>query len=202
MLKTLVISHSEVFFSGLKKILAEDNLILSEEKDLGIKLVENIKKFKPSIIILHQSYFEFLDETFIKYLNAHKESIKFLVVGAKNKNNVDYYIKQSANGYLYEDSDIKILHKAYTAIKEGKFYFPDEVTQDLLKKISDNQKPLTNKENELIKFIADGYSSKEIGVKIGCGTNTVNVHKFNIKLKLNIKSNSELIRYCRSLATS
>ena len=42
--------------------------------------------------------------------------------------------------------------------------------------------------------------AKEIAKKINCSINTVNVHKFNMKMKLNIKSNAELFRYCASLA--
>lgn len=202
MSKTLVISHSEIFFAGLKNIFKEDQFILSVEYDLSQKLIDNIKKVKPKIVILHQSYFEFLSEELIKYLRANKKEMKLLVIGAKNKNNVDYYIQQGADCYLYEDSDTNYLIKSYKDIKNGKFSFPEEVTQNLLKNMSNDQKQLTNKEMELIKYISDGYSSKEIATKIHCSTNTVNVHKFNMKYKLHIKSNSELVRYCRSLVMS
>ena len=151
---------------------------------------------------MHQSYFEFLSEQLTKYLRDNKREIKFLVIGAKNKNNVDYYIKQGADGYLYEDSGMSSLLKAYQDIKDGKFSFPEEITQHLLGNISSNQKQLTNKEKEMIQYISDGYSSKEIAKKLNCNTNTVNVHKFNMKYKLHIKSNSELVRYFRSLMVS
>jgi DNA-binding NarL/FixJ family response regulator len=196
---TLVISHSPVFFEGLRNIFKEDKFILSLEYDLNKKLIDNIKKIRPNIIILHQSYFEFLSEELTLYLKNHKEKIKFLVMGAKNKNNVDYYIKQGADAYLYEDTDMDSLLKAYKDIKNGKVYFPEEITQNLLKNISNKEKQLTNKEIELMRFISDGFSSKEIAKKINCSVNTVNVHKFNMKIKLNIKSNSELFRYSTSL---
>lgn len=200
MSKTLVISHSPVFFEGLKNIFKEDEFILSTEYDLGKKLIDNIKKTKPSIIILHQSYFEFLSQELTKYLKDNHLKIKFLVMGAKNKNNVDYYIKQGADGYLYEDTDMNSLLKAYKDIKNGKVYYPDEITQNLLKNISKKQEQLTNKEVQLMKYISDGFSSKEIARKNNCSVNTVNVHKFNMKMKLNIKSNAELFRYSTSLA--
>ena len=200
MSKTLVISHSPVFFEGLKNIFKEDEFILSAEYDLGKKLIDNIKKTKPSIIILHQSYFEFLSQELTKYLKDNHLKIKFLVMGAKNKNNVDYYIKQGADGYLYEDTDMNSLLKAYKDIKNGKVYYPDEITQNLLKNISKKQEQLTNKEAQLMKYISDGFSSKEIARKNNCSVNTVNVHKFNMKMKLNIKSNAELFRYSTSLA--
>jgi DNA-binding NarL/FixJ family response regulator len=200
MYKTLVISHSPVFFEGLKSIFKEDKFILSLEYDLGKKLIDSIKKIKPNTIILHQSYFEFLSQELSKYLKDNHVRIKFLVMGAKNKNNVDYYIKQGADGYLYEDTDMNSLLKAYQDIKNDKVYFPDDITQNLLKNISKEQKQLTDKEVELMKYIADGLSSKEIARKINCSANTVNVHKFNMKLKLNIKSNAELFRYSTSLA--
>ena len=200
MSKTLVISHSPVFFEGLKTIFKEDKFILSLEYDLGKKLIDNIKKIKPSILILHQSYFEFLSEELTQYLKNNHSKIKFLVMGAKNKNNVDYYIKQGADGYLYEDTDMNSLLKAYKDIKNGKVYYPDEITQNLLKNISKKQEQLTNKEVQLMKYISDGFSSKEIARKNNCSVNTVNVHKFNMKMKLNIKSNAELFRYSTSLA--
>jgi DNA-binding NarL/FixJ family response regulator len=200
MYKTLVISHSPVFFEGLKSIFKEDKFILSLEYDLGKKLIDSIKKIKPNTIILHQSYFEFLSQELSKYLKDNHVRIKFLVMGAKNKNNVDYYIKQGADGYLYEDTDMNSLLKAYQDIKNDKVYFPDDITQNLLKNISKEQKQLTDKEVELMKYIADGLSSKEIARKINCSVNTVNVHKFNMKMKLNIKSNAELFRYSTSLA--
>ena len=121
-------------------------------------------------------------------------------MGAKNKNNVDYYIKQGADGYLYEDTDMASLLKAYKDVKNGKIYFPDEITQNLLKNISKKQEQLTNKEVQLMKYISDGFSTKEIARKNNCSVNTVNVHKFNMKMKLNIKSNAELFRYSTSLA--
>ena len=200
MSKTLVISHSPVFFEGLKTIFKEDKFILSLEYDLGKKLIDNIKKIKPSILILHQSYFEFLSEELTQYLKNNHSKIKFLVMGAKNKNNVDYYIKQGADGYLYEDTDMNSLLKAYKDIKNGKVYYPDEITQNLLKNISKKQEQLTDKEVELMKYISDGLSTKEIARKNNCSVNTVNVHKFNMKMKLNIKSNAELFRYSTSLA--
>ena len=200
MYKTLVISHSPVFFEGLKSIFKEDKFILSLEYDLGKKLIDSIKKIKPNIVILHQSYFEFLSQELTQFLKNNQNKIKFLVMGAKNKNNVDYYIKQGADGYLYEDTDMNSLLKAYQDIKNDKVYFPDDITQSLLKNISKEQKQLTDKEVELMKYISDGLSTKEIASKNNCSVNTVNVHKFNVKMKLNIKSNAELFRYSTSLA--
>ena len=200
MYKTLVISHSPVFFEGLKSIFKEDKFILSLEYDLGKKLIDSIKKIKPNIIILHQSYFEFLSQELTQFLKNNQNKIKFLVMGAKNKNNVDYYIKQGADGYLYEDTDMDSLLKAYKDIKNNKVYYPDEITQNLLKNISKEQKQLTDKEVELMKYISNGLSTKEIARKNNCSVNTVNVHKFNMKMKLNIKSNAELFRYSTSLA--
>jgi two-component system nitrate/nitrite response regulator NarL len=200
MYKTLVISHSPVFFEGLKSIFKEDKFILSLEYDLGKKLIDSIKKIKPNIVILHQSYFEFLSQELTQFLKNNQNKIKFLVMGAKNKNNVDYYIKQGADGYLYEDTDMDSLLKAYKDIKNNKVYYPEEITQNLLKNISKKQEQLTDKEVELMKYISDGFSSKEIARKNNCSVNTVNVHKFNMKMKLNIKSNAELFRYSTSLA--
>ena len=51
--KTLVISHSPVFFEGLKSIFKEDKFILSLEYDLGKKLIDSIKKL--NLILLYST---------------------------------------------------------------------------------------------------------------------------------------------------
>ena len=51
------------------------------------------------------------------------------------------------------------------------------------------------KEKEVLKFIAEGKSSKEISSVMGISFNTVNVHRNNIMHKLNLHKTAELVRY-------
>lgn len=54
---------------------------------------------------------------------------------------------------------------------------------------------LTNRENEILKFISFGYTSKRIGEILFISERTVEVHRKNIRNKLNLKTNFELIHF-------
>ncbi|KAF0248966.1 MAG: two component LuxR family transcriptional regulator [bacterium] len=54
---------------------------------------------------------------------------------------------------------------------------------------------LTARENEVLKLIAEGATSKEIGQKLGISYKTADAHRENIKKKLHVSSIAHLVRY-------
>jgi DNA-binding CsgD family transcriptional regulator len=61
--------------------------------------------------------------------------------------------------------------------------------------LSYEDKSLSKKENEILKLIADGLSSKQIAGKMQLSVNTINNHRRNMLQKTGCKSSSELINY-------
>ncbi len=55
---------------------------------------------------------------------------------------------------------------------------------------------LTKKEEEIISLLGQGLSAIEVGTALNISNLTVNVHRSNIKRKLNISNNSHFIKYC------
>jgi DNA-binding NarL/FixJ family response regulator len=118
-----------------------------------------------------------------------------LIIGPENSNHIKYFLNNGASAYLYENASTQELLTAYKNILENKTVFSNDIAQILLKKITSEDSVLTVKESKIIDLIKNGYNSDEIGLKLSCSSKTVNVHKFNIKIKLNFKLNSELLRY-------
>jgi DNA-binding NarL/FixJ family response regulator len=118
-----------------------------------------------------------------------------LIVGPKNPNYIEYFIKNGASSYLHEDATADELLTSYKNIKENKIIFSNKIAQLLLKKTTNPGTNLTIKENQVLDLIKIGFNSDEIGLKLDCSSQTINVHKFNIRIKLNLKKNSELLRY-------
>jgi DNA-binding NarL/FixJ family response regulator len=193
--KTLVITHSNFFADFIKNIIPDKNIVFHIVLNQGLNIKKKIIEHNPQIIILHLENFEFLDKEKIFAIHNEFKNIKLLIIGPENSNHIKYFLNNGASAYLYENASTQELLTAYKNILENKTVFSDDIAQILLKKITSEDSVLTIKESKIIDLIKNGYNSDEIGLKLNCSSKTVNVHKFNIKIKLNFKLNSELLRY-------
>ena len=193
--KTLVITHSNFFADFIKNIIPDKNIVFHIVLNQGLNIKKKIIEHNPQIIILHLENFEFLDKEKIFAIHNEFKNIKLLIIGPKNSNHIQYFLNNGASAYLYENATAQELLTAYKNILENKTVFSNDIAQILLKKSTASNPMLTIKESKIIDLIKNGYNSDEIGLKLNCSPQTVNVHKFNIKIKLNFKLNSELLRY-------
>jgi len=193
--KTLVITHSNFFADFIKNIIPNKNIVFHIVLNKGLNIKKKIIEHNPQIIILHLENFQFLDKEKIFAIHNEFKNIKLLIIGPENSNHIKYFLNNGANAYLYENASTQELLTAYKNILENKTVFSNDIAQILLKKITSEDSVLTVKESKIIDLIKNGYNSDEIGLKLNCSSKTVNVHKFNIKIKLNFKLNSELLRY-------
>jgi len=194
-IKTLIITHSNFFADFIKHIIPDKNIVFHIVLHEGLNIKKKIIEHNPQIIILHLENFEFLDKEKIFAIHKEFKNIKLLIIGPKNSNHIKYFLNNGASAYLYENATTQELLAAYKNILENKTVFSNDIAQILLKKITSEDSVLTVKESKIIDLIKNGYNSDEIGLKLSCSSKTVNVHKFNIKIKLNFKLNSELLRY-------
>jgi DNA-binding NarL/FixJ family response regulator len=193
--KTLVITHSNFFADFIKNIIPDKNIVFHIVLNRGLNIKEKIIEHDPQIIILHLENFQFLDKEKIFAIHNEFKNIKLLIIGPENPNHIKYFLNNGVSAYLYENASTQELLTAYKNILENKTVFSNDIAQILLKKITSEDSVLTVKESKIIDLIKNGYNSDEIGLKLSCSSKTVNVHKFNIKIKLNFKLNSELLRY-------
>jgi len=193
--KTLVITHSNFFADFIKNIIPDKNIVFHIVLNQGLNIKKKIIEHNPQIIILHLENFQFLDKEKIFAIHNEFKNIKLLIIGPENSNHIKYFLNNGASAYLYENATAEELLTAYKNILENKTVFSNDIAQILLKKITSEDSVLTVKESKIIDLIKNGYNSDEIGLKLNCSSKTVNVHKFNIKIKLNFKLNSELLRY-------
>lgn len=59
----------------------------------------------------------------------------------------------------------------------------------------DGKRGLTERETEIVKWVAEGYKNREIAVQLGISVKTVETHRANIMNKLGLRNLSQLIRY-------
>lgn len=109
-------------------------------------------------------------------------------------------IKEGAMGYVCKSSPSKELFKALEEISDGKKYLCQGTKEILAKQMIDNDEGknvniLSARELEVIRFIKEGFSSKQIAEELSISVKTVEVHRYNILKKLNLKNAAGLVNF-------
>lgn len=105
-------------------------------------------------------------------------------------------VSNGACGYLRKDAPQFELEQALRSIVAGGTYFGSGVAQLLLQQPEPAvEDQLTERQVQILRMLAEGKSSKEIGFELGLSSKTVNVHRANIMERLRITDMASLARY-------
>ena len=195
-----------MFRQGIKNILkgAEDLEVVGEAGD-GLNLLELLKKVTPDMVILDISMPNLRGLEATREIKTISSDVKVLILTMhRDKEYVYYAISAGAEGYLLkEDADTE-LFTAIGKIRQGGHYIAPllsgELTHELIQasrkgQLTPPSDPLTLREREVLKLIAEGISNKEIADLLCISIRTVEHHRANIMEKLNIKQTANLIKY-------
>jgi DNA-binding NarL/FixJ family response regulator len=112
-------------------------------------------------------------------------------------------LRAGASGYVLKQSPHSELFRAIRAVASGQQYIDPALTHHLAAPFAahDQQRTrragsiLTDREAEVLRMVAQGYSNKEIASKLDVSTKTVEVHKANAMRKLSLRGRIELLQY-------
>jgi len=116
-------------------------------------------------------------------------------------------LQMGARGYVTKNSSKEEMIKAILEVHHGNKYICDEIkniiSEQLLdeKEDSPNINALTEREMQIINFIKEGLSSKEIATNLSISLKTVEVHRHNILKKLKLKNSASLVNFINTNAT-
>lgn len=191
---------------GIKRVVEEiDDVEVIGEAEDGLALLELLKRLNPDLVILDifMPNLRGIEAAFeIKTLYP---SVKVLIL-TMNKSKEYLYSAFSAGveGYLLKhDADIE-LFSAMQAIRAGKTYISPIMAAELAEDLAQTGNkhgtqgvadPLTRREREIAKLIAEGKSNKEVAELLFISVRTVEMHRHNIMKKLKLKKTAQLIRY-------
>lgn len=107
---------------------------------------------------------------------------------------VSQAMQAGARGYVLKDAPGKDIVLAIETVMSGGIYYSAALARQLAHPMAqDNQ--LTVREQEVLQHIADGQSNKQIARDLDLSVRTVETHRLNIKRKLGIEGQAELIKF-------
>jgi two-component system, NarL family, nitrate/nitrite response regulator NarL len=209
-IKILLLDDHQIILDGLRTMLAnEKNILICGACISGIDALKNALINKPDIIITDWMMPDMSGFDFINNLKSYKIPSKILVLSmAASSNVIQDAIQAGANGFIMKQNATREeIMKAITQLTENKDYYTTEVLYTLNSKTKphgvhhevsfDNLdiSVLSKSELQTLQLFADGFTNKEISEKLSVDTRTIEKHKSNIKVKLNLKSNVDMIKF-------
>lgn len=192
---------------GLKRILEgmADLEVMGEASD-GLELLDLLKRVTPHLVILDIFMPRLRGIEAIHEIKTIHPDVNVLILTMhKDKEYLYLALSLGAKGYLLKEDADKELFSAIEKIRQGKTYvspyFSEGLVGDLVQRGRGDAKsafeagPLTTREREILKLIAEGKSSREIADLLFISVRTVDNHRANIMEKLNVKKSTDLVKY-------
>jgi len=107
---------------------------------------------------------------------------------------VSQAIQAGARGYVLKDAPGQDIVVAIDTVMAGGIYYSNALLQQLARPLVQDAQ-LTAREQQVLQHIADGKSNKQIARDLDLSVRTVETHRLNIKRKLGIEGQAELIKF-------
>ena len=109
-------------------------------------------------------------------------------------------LKAGASGYVLKQKADQDLVDAVRAVARGESFLTNSALRSLVREwMADSSRgprePLTPREQEVLKLIAEAHTNREIGALLGLSEKTVESHRSSILRKLGMRDRVELVRY-------
>lgn len=207
-IKILIADDHEVVRDGLKNILLSmGGVVISGEASNGEEAIKFYNTLKPDLVIMDISMpiMNGIDAT--RIIKENDPNAKILVLTMHdNQEYLNQIIRSGAKGFVLKNTDKDELLDAVKAVANGENFFSKDISKliidnyirsakDIEKTEGYKEVPLTKREIEILKHIAEGKSNQEIANHLYISYNTVDTHRKNIMHKLSIKNTAGLVRY-------
>lgn len=191
--------------AGLRRILdAEPDLEVVAEAADGMEAVELAKETEPDLAVLDISMPRMTGLRAAEEIARRTPKVATLMLSMHD--NEQYFfsaIRAGACGYVLKSvADEDLVAACRSALRGESFLYAGvarALVRDYLERLRRGERipraPLTQREEEVVKLIAEGHSNKEIAAALVISLKTVERHRSNILSKLGMRDRTELTRY-------
>lgn len=198
----LLVDDHPLLRAGLAaRLLAEPDLKVVGEAASEAEALELLRNGLPDLAIIDISLRDSSGLDLVRQIRARGNACKVLVIsGFRESIYGERALRAGALGFLNkQETDERLLEAVRTVLKGRRFCSPILTQRLMTQALNGDQElrgveRLTDRELDVYRMIAEGYSSGVIAAKLFISTHTVDTHRENIKRKLGLKSAGELTR--------
>jgi two-component system, NarL family, response regulator LiaR len=202
-IRVFIAEDHAIVRKGIRSLLMlEPDIEVVGEAGNGREAVEQAGSLKPDVILMDLVMPELDGIQAIQQIKTGHPDAKILVLSSfATDDKIFPAIKAGALGYLLKDSDPTELVKAIRQVNAGECSLHPIVARKVLQELSQPPKnsptdqPLTGREVEVLRMVAQGKSNRQISDELVLSLGTVRAHLSNILAKLHLASRTQATLY-------
>jgi DNA-binding NarL/FixJ family response regulator len=202
MIRVLIADDHGIVRGGLRLLLDRqpDMQVVAEAAD-GIEAVELALRERPDICVLDVAMPRMTGLQATHEIRAHAPDIAVLLLSMHDDERYLFEALQAgAAGYVLKREADHALLTAVHAVMRGEPFMTNAAERSLVREwMADDStgpvEPLTQREREVLKLIAEAHTNRSIGELLHLAEKTVESHRANLLRKLGMRDRVELVRY-------
>lgn len=205
MISVVIADDHAVVRGGLRALIKDDpQLELVGEASGGTEAIDLVNQLQPDILVLDLSMPDIDGITVTRHLKESGAATRILILTVhEDEGLLREAIRSGAAGYVLKRAAEAELISAIQTILQGKLYVDPMMMLTVLTEPAEKpamprvDTPLTGRELDVLRFVAQGYTNRQISEELGISVRTVEGHRANVLEKLGLHSRAELVRYAR-----
>lgn len=203
-IRIIIADDHPIFRGGLRQIISADlSIEIIGEAENGEKALEIIQELKPDIAVLDIDMPKKTGLDVIRELKDSNTKIIFLTMYAE-EDIFDEAMDLGIKGYVLKDSAVNDIIECILSVNEDNYYISPNVSNLLVNRRNKSKNlikknpelgNLTKTERNILRFISENKTSKEIAEVLFLSHRTVENHRTNISNKLNLKGSHSLLKF-------
>lgn len=203
--RVLIVDDHPMMRTGLAQLIGnEDDLKVGAEADNAGQALDAVAKQKFDLMLLDISLPDKNGLELIKDIRALKPELPILVVSMHDEMiYAERVLRAGARGYIMKQEGGQKFLVAIRQVLAGKVFVSEKMSARILENFSGNKaensgspvQRLSDREFEVFQLIGQGIGTRDIAGRLHLSVKTVEVHRANIKEKLQLTTATELVRY-------
>ncbi len=206
-IRILIADDHPIFRAGLRALLeAQPDMQVIGEAGNGQEAVARARQLQPDVVLLDISMPGMDGLQALRRMQAEGVNSRVLVVTMHAENEYLLQVLESGGyGYVLKQGVDTDLFEAIRTVARGDVFLYPAATTLLLSRYRDQKRALdesqegqdnlSEREREVLRLTAEGYSSNEIGEQLSLSAKTVETYRTRVMRKLNLHHRSDLVRY-------
>jgi DNA-binding NarL/FixJ family response regulator len=208
-IKILVIEDNRLLREGIASMLKKEaDMRTVATVGNGENISEIMKKLHPNIVLLDLGLRNQNSLQIVKLVKQQFKETKVIVMDLiPLQSDVFEFVKAGVSGFILKDANVSVFFKTIRTVHKGGKVLPPHLTGTLFTQIVghaiDGSSPsvidksvrMTKRERQVIEFIADGFTNKEIAQKLNLSAYTVKSHVHNILEKLALNTRVQIAKH-------
>lgn len=205
-IEILIADDHTMFVDGIHSILqnVKDIRVVGRCFD-GPSVIDFVADNAVDIILLDVNLPGMSGIEVTKTLQQSKPKVKILAISMFNEESyVTEILNHGASGYVLKNTGREELLKAIRTVHGGKSYFSKDVTQTIMKGLMNQRKSgsktekfypkISRREREVLKLIAQEFTTQEIADQLFISLKTVESHRSSLLSKMNARNSAGMVR--------